>query len=165
MGGMKSRTRVFTIGAVLALAVLSGCGAPSRTSDDSVRSPGGTTTDRTTAAQLADPIVVRQPLSAAKRAELLAWMNDWRACMADDGVSLPPPRVHPRHISIDVEAADGYLKPGSALPQGPSAFMRTSMSCIGSLGGPPATFLRTGGIVDLFKGTCAVQQSTKPGGQ
>jgi hypothetical protein len=162
---MKSPTRGFTIPAVLALAVLTGCGAASRAGSDEARSPRGTTEHRTTAAQLADPIVVRRPLSAAARAELLAWMNHWRACMADNGVSLPPPQVHPRHIAVDVEAADGYLKAGSGLPQTPSAFMRTSMSCIGSLGGPPATFLRTGGIVDLFKGTCALQRSTKPGGQ
>jgi hypothetical protein len=162
---MTSPTRTLVIGAVLALAVLSGCGTPSRTGGDQARSTGGTIEHRTTAAQLANPIVVRRPLGAAKRAELLAWMNHWRACMAENGVSLPPPLVHPRHISIDVAAADGYRKPGSALPQAPSAFMRTSMSCIGSLGGPPATFLRTGAIVDLFKGTCALQRSTKPGGQ
>lgn len=163
---MQSHTPYHLSTALIALLVLSGCGAAARAGEKPVHSAGSS--DRpAVAAQLAHPVIVRQPLSAAKHAELLAWMTDWRACMADHGVTLPPPHVYPRHISVDVSAVDGYLKPGSGLPAAPSSFMQKSMSCVGSLGGTPATFLRTGGIVDVFKGTCAVQGSTKPksGGQ
>jgi hypothetical protein len=163
---MELHTRRHVISALLALVVMSGCGTAAGVGGERVhrfeRAKHATAADT-----LADPIVVRQPLSATKHAQLLAWMNDWRACMADRGVPLPPPHVYPRHVSIDVAAVDGYLKPGSGTPPAPSPFMRKSMSCVGSLGGTPATFLRTGGIVDVFEGTCAVQGSTKtkPDGQ
>lgn len=162
---MDTHTPGRAIAAVLAVAVLSGCGAASRAHQEAV--PAASTEHPTAAAQLANPVIVRRPLSAAKHAELVTWMNHWRDCMAGHGVALPPPQVYPRHVSIDVSAVAGYVKPGAGLPATPSTFMQKSMSCVESLGGTPATFLRTGGIVDVFKGTCAVQGSTKPkqGGQ
>jgi hypothetical protein len=162
---MEANARAQVTAAVVCAALLAGCGAVSRPASGTSPAPAEHQTHSTRPAQLANPIVVRLPLTAAKRSALLAWMSEWRACMADHGVSLPPPQLFPRHISIDVEAVDGYVDPGAGGPPSPSAFMRTGMRCIEALGGPPATFLRTGGIVDLFKGTCAVQRSTKPEGQ
>jgi len=80
--------------------------------------------------------------------------------MASQAVSLPAPVIHPRDISIDVSAVAGYLKPNQPLPTVPSAFQQTSMSCMANLGAPPATFLRTAGIVDIFHGTCALSGHT-----
>jgi hypothetical protein len=103
---------------------------------------------------LPSPAPVRRPVSAAKRRLMLSWMSRYRDCMAAHGTELPAPVVHARDVSIDVSAVDGYLRRPPALP---SPFMRRSLACAEALGGPPATFLRTGGVLDMFVGkTCPV---------
>jgi hypothetical protein len=160
---MDAPRRSHVVAAVIAVGLLVGCGTSSRPAGAAHSAAAAATDGGPPPSQLADPIVVREPLSAASRRALLAWMESWRACMADHGVALPGPQVHPRHVSIDVEAVAGYLDPGGAVPPAPGPFMRKSMACVAELGGTPATFLRTGGIVDLFKGTCALQAASKPG--
>jgi hypothetical protein len=149
-----------------ALVLAAGCGTQSGAAGGSPsRSPGSSAPRPASGSALSDPVIVRLPLSDAKREALLAWVEDWRTCMARHEIGLPQPQVFPRHIAVDVSAVDGLLEPGSAPPPSPSAFMQTSMRCITALGGPPATFLRTGGIVDLFRGTCAVSQRPRRAGQ
>jgi hypothetical protein len=148
-------------------ALLVGCGsqsglAPGTESHASSGPPNSTADAGSTAksSTIPSPIIVRKPLTAAQRQVMLAWMTSWRSCMTDQGVNLPPPEVHPRDISIDVSAVAGYLKPNETLPSVPSKFQQESMGCATTLGGPPATFLRTAGIVDLFHGTCALAGPT-----
>jgi len=164
---MKTTRTLKIIGALLSTALVAGCGAQSGV-PTTARSHVGSGSARSTAdpgstgssSTIATPVIVRKPLTDAQRQAMLGWMTNWRSCMASQGVSLPAPAVHPRDISIDVSAVAGYLKPNQPLPTVPSSFQQTSMSCIAKLGGPPATFLRTAGIVDIFHGTCALSGHT-----
>jgi hypothetical protein len=154
---MQPRTTHTIFPALLLVAALAGCG--SAVAGQAPNDPGPPATANrgsTSRSAVPAPITVRKPLSDMQRQALLTWMTGWRSCMAGQGIDLPAPEVHPRHISIDVSAVDGYLDPNKPLPAVPSAFQQKSMACITTLGGPPATFLRTAGIVDLFRGTCAL---------
>jgi len=160
------------IGALLLMALAAACGAQSGvppTATSHVESGSATSTadpgSAGASATIPAPVIVRKPLSDAQRQAMLGWMTNWRSCMAAQGVGLPAPAVHPRDISIDVSAVAGYLKPNQPLPTVPSAFQQTSMSCVAKLGGPPATFLRTAGIVDIFHGTCALSGTATTGRQ
>lgn len=122
---------------------------------------GGTAAKRTHPQKKGDhllrsPIVVRQPISAAERQAMVAWLTSWRSCMSKHGVDLPAVEVHQRHVSIDVSGVAGYARPGAPLPTTPPPFMVKSQACIAAFGAPKWTFLRTGGIVDVFVGYCAL---------
>jgi hypothetical protein len=169
---MSTPRALTIIGALLSTALVAACGAQSGVpttarshvgsgSATSTAGPGSTGSSST----IPTPVIVRKPLTDAQRQAMLVWMTNWRSCMAGQDVSLPAPVIHPRDISIDVSAVAGYLKPNQPLPTVPSSFQQTSMSCIAKLGGPPATFLRTAGIVDIFHGTCAVSGHTTAGKQ
>jgi hypothetical protein len=164
---MTTTRTLKTVGVLLSTALLAGCGSQSGVpttatshvgsrSATSTADPGSTGSSPT----IPPPIIVRNPLTDDQRQAMLGWMTNWRSCMAGQGVSLPAPVVHPRDISIDVSAVAGYLKPNQPMPTVPSSFQQTAMSCIAKLGGPPATFLRTAGIVDIFHGTCALSGHT-----
>jgi hypothetical protein len=169
---MRTTRTLKIIGALLSTALVAGCGAQSGVptaasshigsgSATSTADPGSSGSSST----VPTPVIVRKPLTEAQRQALLGWMTNWRSCMAGQGVRLPAPDVHPRDISIDVSAVAGYLKPNQPLPTVPSSFQQTSISCAAKLGGPPATFLRTAGIVDLFRGTCALSSRATTGNE
>jgi hypothetical protein len=121
---------------------------------------GGTAVKRTPQKKgdhlLRSPIIIRQSISAAERQAMVAWLTDWRSCMSKHGVDLPTVEVHQRHVSIDVSGVAGYARPGAPLPTTPPPFMVKSQACIAAFGAPKWTFLRTGGIVDVFVGYCAL---------
>jgi hypothetical protein len=153
----KSSATVLIAAAVTGLFAVA-CGGQA-TSDPPTH--GGTAAKRTYPQKKGDhlllsPIIIRQPISAAERQAMVAWLTDWRSCMSKHGVDLPTVEVHQRHVSIDVSGVAGYAKPGAPLPATPPPFMVKSQSCIAAFGAPKWTFLRTGGIVDVFVGYCAL---------
>jgi hypothetical protein len=85
-----------------------------------------------------------RPLTAAERATLGAWLERWRACLTKSDIQLPPAKAIGNQL---------VLRLPSHVTQTQGTYLRVSLKCGDSLGGPPkgSSLVQRAGLLRLYR--------------